>query len=95
MPGRKIRNPKTGRLVLASGPTGKKILAGRRKKRVVRSTSTSNTRKYLRCCDECARKARLRSRRKVVYDTDSDSDSDDSDLDLGSRDYVSVADMYL
>ena len=102
MSGRKIRNPKTGRLVLANGPIGKKILASRRKRSTKkrstkkRSTPSRPLRKYASCCADCARKAKITRRRRPIYtDSDSDSDSDyiESDSDYDSDDYLAITDV--
>jgi hypothetical protein len=105
MPPRKIRNPKTGRLVLANGAIGKKILAAKRKsakRRKKKKKSTTTRTRPISALKRrhalLAKKAGVRKRRLYDSDSDSDLDSDsdsDYDSDYDSDNYVSVSDLYL
>lgn len=95
-----VLNPKTGRRVLADGPTGKKILKARRAKRARaaskrKSCVASCTRKCT-TCTTCTTKKQTRRRRPIrrraLYSSDYVSNSDV--YDFGINDYVSNSDVY-
>lgn len=93
-----VVNPKTGRRVLADGPTGKKILKARRARR---ARASSNVRS---CVASCTRKCLARKRgyqprasprrKRIRDDYVSVSDVYGSDSEDFANDYVSVSDVY-
>ncbi|CAM9105714.1 unnamed protein product [Sphacelaria rigidula] len=84
-----VLNPKTGRRVLADGPTGKKILKARRAKRA------RAAKKRKSCVASCTRKCtskKVTRRRRPIRRSDYVSNSDV--YDFGINDYVSNSDVY-
>lgn len=99
-----VVNPKTGRRVLADGPTGKKVLKARRAKRAraankVKSCVASCTRKCLAKKRKSTPKTKPRRRTTNDYVSVSDVYGDDYDVDVYDDDYVrddyvSMSDIY-